>query len=320
MRNRGNGMQGKSTINMQQNDERILKYLFAQRILYAECKRRTYVGIILGIVLYIAGVLPIEVAYYKEGKMIVSILMTVVVGLMTYCNNQKRILAVDFKEYVDRQLYGMKIEKKVISNLNQLETEANKLVQRYPKKYKKQINPSESYKVYNWYSDVSNLPQDIGCIVCQYENCEWEQAQRIAYSMLLIGLVLIISLGMIIKKIVFHESIFMCIYCMPILVEIIKIMIQNYKTVKITKKVNAKLDEVFTYIVDKKKAGYSSRYLMNKVAQIQKYINAYRRNNIDVPDWFYRLKLKKQAYKTEQIQKLRIEEMLKILSTEGKNV
>lgn len=98
-------------INTKQNEERILKYLFAQRYLYSKAKEKFNISFIVSIIILILGLIPsFSDTIFMAFITVIGIILSFVMQLI---NNNKRKLAVDFQEYVDRYLFGFKIDKKI---------------------------------------------------------------------------------------------------------------------------------------------------------------------------------------------------------------
>lgn len=300
-------------INEKQNQEKILKYLVAQRFLYSTSKKKYSLSFILGIVISIMGLIPYITQKYEMYLVVISSINLVFSFIMNNISKNKRNLAVDFQEYIDRSLFEFKIDKNTIKNLNKLDNIANDIIIDNREYYNKQIDPNNNHGVYNWYSDVSPLKLDIARIVCQNENIRWENRQRGLYSKIILGIITCIAVVYGIKIFILNQSIinFCCVF--PLIFEFAKVLYENIKVIKSIGKAEEIIGDLYIDI-EQKKDKYSNRKFKEKSLDIQKCINEYRQNNIAIPDFIYNKMKAKEQRKSTEFTTAKIENILNSIS------
>lgn len=294
-------------INTKQNEERILKYLFAQRYLYSKAKEKFNISFIVSIIILILGLIPsfsdtIFMAFITAIGIILSFVMQLI-------NNNKRKLAVDFQEYVDRYLFGFKIDKKNITNLNKLEEISNELIISNANEYRKEIDPRNRHGVYNWYTDVSLLPLNVARVVCQNENVRWENRQRGLYSNIIIVVILAIMLIFGVKIYIFKEKWYNIFCVFPIIFEFFKVLLANHNVIKSINNAQENINDLYLNIEEKKNK-YSKRKFKDESLNIQQCIKDYRLNNISIPDFIYKKMKEKEQIKSTEFITLRVQNIL----------
>ncbi len=294
-------------INTKQNEERILKYLFAQRYLYSKAKEKFNISFIVSIIILILGLIPsFSDTIFMVFITAIGIILSFVMQLI---NNNKRKLAVDFQEYVDRYLFGFKIDKKNITNLNKLEEISNELIISNANEYRKEIDPSNRHGVYNWYTDVSLLPLDVARVVCQNENVRWENRQRGLYSNIIIVVILVTMLIFGIKIYIFKEKWYNIFCIFPIIFEFFKVLLANHNVIKSIKNAQEAINDLYLNIEEKKNK-YSKRKFKDESLNIQQCIKGYRLNNISIPDFIYKKMKEKEQIKSTEFITLRVQNIL----------
>jgi len=298
-----------NNINHKQNEEKILKYYFTQRTIYRKCKKITNITCIMSIFVYLFGVLPYTSQNLSNINLILSSAWIIALFILEYINGNIKKKAVDYQEYIDRTLFEFKIDKKIIPILSKLDNKANEIIICNRKKYQQAVDINYKYTVCNWYSDVSYLPLDIARVVCQNENIRWENRQRQLYTMILAGLViLLISLAGI-KAYKYNESAINVLYVVPIIIEFIKMAINNVNVINAISKAEEIIDDLYLNI-ERKGNRYNKRNISQQSIVVQELIREYRLNNISVPEFIYkRMKIKEQHKSTDFIS-LKITEIL----------
>lgn len=296
-----------NNINNKQNEEKILKYLFTQRYLYSKAKGKFNISFIASIGILILGLIPsFADTFFMVFATVIAMILSFIMELI---NNNKRKLAVDFQEYIDRYLFEFKIDKRTIANLNRLEEISNEIVIENNEEYQKQIDPSNEKGVYNWYTDVSLLPLDVARIVCQNENVRWENRQRGLYSNIILILILAIILIFGIKIYIFKEKWYNIFYIFPIIFEFFKVLWSNHNVIKSINNAQETINDLYLNIEERKNK-YSKRKFKDESLNIQECIKEYRLNNISIPDFIYKRMKKKEQIKSTEFITLRIENIL----------
>lgn len=240
-----------NNINKYQNEEKILKYLFSQRHLYKTCKRISKYMLIISVIIWVVGIIPYDLEWFNNFKLLLSFVGTAGIIITEIIGDKVRELAVDFQEYIDRTLFEMKKDKNIISNLCKLDNKASDIVIENRSEYEKSIKPDYKFSIYNWYSDVSELPLDIARVVCQNENIRWENRQRKLYSNILIVIIIVMLLITLIKINIFNESYFNVLTLVPIVGELIKIIIKNNTVIKAIGEVEDIISSLYINIEEK---------------------------------------------------------------------
>lgn len=299
-------------INELQNQEKMLKYRFAHKYLYAKAKSKYNISFTLSIVVLMGGMVPYITEKFSAHLAIGATVVTIVGWILNTIDNNKRKIAVDFQEYVDSSLFEFKINKDIIPNLNKLDSIANELVIDNRKEYEQEIDPSNRDGVYNWYADVSTLPLEVARVVCQHENTRWENRQRGQYSKLIVGVIVIVVAGFALKVHIAEED-WINIFCIaPIVSELVKVLAANYKTTKAINSAQELIDDSYLNI-EQKKSRYNKKKNMENSQKIQRYINEYRKNNVSVPEALYKKMKEKEQLKSTQFIHMRVREIFEHL-------
>lgn len=298
-----------NNINKYQNEEKILKYLFSQRHLYKTCKRISKYMLIISVIIWVVGIIPYDLEWFNNFKLLLSFVGTAGIIITEIIGDKVRELAVDFQEYIDRTLFEMKKDKNIIYNLCKLDNKASDIVIENRSEYEKSIKPDYKFSIYNWYSDVSELPLDIARVVCQNENIRWENRQRKLYSNILIVIIIVMLLITLIKINIFNESYFNVLTLVPIVGELIKIIIKNNTVIKAIGEVEDIISSLYINI-EEKGIRYNKKNIRDKSLEIQIKIRKYRLNNISIPDFIYKKMKVKEQKKSNDFIKMKVDEIL----------
>ena len=275
-----------NSINKDQNEEKILKYLFTQRFLYKKCKNIAKGILFISIIVWLLGIIPYSSEKFDNIKLVISTIATIIVFVTESIGDKIKALAVDYQDYIDRSLFGLKKDKNIIPNLLKLDNKANDIIISNKEDYEKSIDPDYKFTVYNWYSDVSELPLDIARIVCQNENIRWEKRQRKLYSKLLIVIIILLITLTSIKIFLFKESYLNILTLVPIVVELFKIIRQNNIVSKTIDEAEDIISALYINIEEKGKK-YNKRKIKEESLNIQLHIRNYRLNNVSIPEFIY---------------------------------
>ena len=298
-----------NNINQKQNEEKILKYLFVQRVLYAKSKEIGNITLFISIFFYSIGVIPYFSENFKNETLVITTLGIISVLIMKSLNKNKKEKAVDYQEYVDRTLFEFKIDKKIIPSLNKLEDEANEIILKNREKYQKSIDPNYKYRVYNWYTDVSNLPLDISRVVCQNENIRWENRQRQLYSKVIIGVVLVLLCISCSKVYKYNEPLVNLLYVVPIVLEFWEMLKENKAVIKAIGEAQNIISDLYLNIENKKQR-YNKKKFKDESITVQENIRKYRLNNISIPEFLYKRMKEKEQLKSNDFMAMRVREIL----------
>jgi hypothetical protein len=255
------------------------------------------------------GIIPYFCKNYKNEILIATTLGIVSVLIMESINKNKKEKAVDYQEYIDRSLFEFKIDKKTIPNLNKLEDAANEIILKNRGKYEKSLEPNYKYTVYNWYSDVLNLPLDISRVVCQNENVRWENRQRQLYSRVIVGVVLILICISGVKVYKYNESLIKLLYVVPIVLEFWKIVKENRSVIKAIGEAQNIISDLYLNIENKGNR-YNKRKFKDESITVQENIRKYRLNNICIPEFLYKKMKEKEQSKSNDFIAMRVREIL----------
>ena len=298
-----------NSINKDQNEEKILKYLFTQRFLYKKCKNIAKGILFISIIVWLLGIIPYSSEKFDQIKLVISTITTIIVFVTESISDKIKELAVDYQDYIDRSLFGLKKDKNIIPNLLKLDNKANDIIISNREDYEKSIDPDYEFTVYNWYSDVSELPLDIARIVCQNENIRWEKRQRTFYSKILIAIIILLIALTSIKIFLFKESCLNILTVVPIVAELSKIIRQNNIVSKTIDDVEEIISALYINIEEKGKK-YNKRKIKEESLNIQSHIRKYRLNSVSIPEFIYKkLKFKEQKSSNDFIE-LKVREVL----------
>ena len=308
-------------INKKQNEEEFLLYLFAQRKLYSNAKIINFLLFWIGVAIYILGLLPIIKNNFDYHYNLATVIWIVISQILNDRSVSIKLMAAEYQEYIDRSLFDFPINDDIISNLDKLKRYAIDLKIKHNKEFNEKIKPNTKGTIYNWYSDVSNLPIEIARLFCQNENCHWESKLRRDYNKVLYFLI-ITAISTYVYMLVKYYSgyaIFNLIYAIPVSIEIMKLIKHNNEIIKICDELEDRINRVYTYI-SKKLNDIDNQYLYNESIVIQRKIFDYRKTNISIPDFlYYFLRKKYQKESTQFIEMLKgeiLDKYKKVIITE----
>jgi SMODS-associating 4TM effector domain len=177
-----------NAITKEQNTDRQLLRLAAQRQLYAKAKN------ILGWHVFLSGPLAVALAFgilafpqYKAHVALWGLIVTLC-DLVWFTPWQKKIRAsaAGIQELFDCDVLNLPWDELKVGKRPDPE-----LVKGQAKKYEKKSKTMP--KLTNWYSPkVASLPLHIARIVCQRSNCWWDSEQRRLYANVVITIVAIV--------------------------------------------------------------------------------------------------------------------------------
>jgi len=298
-------------INAKQNKEEILLYFFTQRKLYSKAKKINHMLFWIGVGIYILGLLPIAKSNFDYYFNVATVAWIVISQILNDRSVSTKLMAAEYQEYIDRSLFLFPVNNDIISNLDKLRRYALDLKIKYDNEFNEKIKPNAKETVFNWYSNVSNLPIEIARIFCQNENSHWESKLRRDYIKILYFLI-ITAVSIYVYFLVKYYSgyaILNLIYAVPISIEIIKLIKHNSAIVKICDELEDRMNRVYTYISEKLE-DMDNQYLYNESVAIQRKIFEYRKNNIPVPNFIYNFLRKRYQKESNQFIKMLTDEIL----------
>lgn len=298
-----------NNINVKQNENKILKYLFCQRFMYKKYKKIAKFIFLISMLIWILGLIPYASETFDHIKLTVSGIGIFGIIIAEIIGDRLREVAVDYQEYIDRSLFEFRIDKNIIPNLSKLDNKANDIIISNKGSFEKEIEPNYSYSLYDWYSDVSQLPLDIARVVCQNENIRWENRQRKLYSNILICVITCMVATTIIKINILNESYFNILTLAPIVGELLKTIIKNNVVTKSILEIEEIISELYINI-ENRGIKYNKKKIKEQSLEIQVRIRKYRLNNVSIPEFIYKkMKVKEQNLSSEFIQ-LKVDEIL----------
>ena len=298
-------------INVKQNKEEFLLYFFTQRKLYSKAKKINLLLFWIGVAIYILGLLPIVKSKFDYYYNVATVAWIVISQILNDRSVLTKLMAAEYQEYIDRSMFEFPINNDIISNLDKLRRCAIDLKIKNNKEFNEKVKPNVKETVYNWYSDVSNLPIEIARIFCQNENCHWENKLRRDYNKILYFLIItaVSTYVYLLVKYYSGYAIFNLIYAVPISIEIIKLINHNNAIVKICDELEDRMNRVYTYISEKLE-DMDNQYLYNESIAIQRKIFEYRKTNIPVPNFIYNFLRKRYQKESNQFIKMLKDEIL----------
>lgn len=281
-----------NSINNDQNKTEYLRYRYVLRKYYSMEKSIQKFIISIVIIIYVMGLIPT----IKDFKPISFIPMIWLISSL-YLERKKNILhskAIEFHEYCDRKMFELSIYKGIINHKDILYKDAISITESNndKKNFEEMVKEEHKTSIKNWYSNISNLPLNIARIVAQDENVRWDKNQRDIYQKILYG-----TIGLII-------IIFCCVinfttknavdilYSIPILIELLKLILDNYDSIKRGESISKEIGKAYNYINDNGKS-YDLNFINSISMDIQLRIYDNRKNSIPVPDIIYKLFRKK---------------------------
>lgn len=281
-----------NSINNDQNKTEYLRYRYVLRKYYSMEKSIQKFIISIVIIIYVMGLIPT----IKDFKPISFIPMIWLI-ISLYLERKKNILhskAIEFHEYCDRKMFELSIYEGIINHKDILYKDAISITESNndKKNFEEMVKEEHKTSIKNWYSNISNLPLNIARIVAQDENVRWDKNQRDIYQKILystIGLIIIIFCCVI--KFTTQNAVDI-LYSIPILIELLKLILDNYDSIKRGESTSKEIGKAYNYINDNGKS-YDLNFINSISMDIQLRIYDNRKNSIPVPDIIYKLFRKK---------------------------
>lgn len=298
-------------INKKQNKEEFLLYFFTQRKLYSNAKIINLLLFWIGVAIYILGLSPIVKNNFDYHYNLATVIWIVISQILNDRSVSIKLMAAEYQEYIDRSLFGFPINDDIISNLDKLKRCAIGLKIKHNKEFNEKVKPNAKKTIYNWYSDVSNLPIEIARLFCQNENCHWENKLRRDYNKVLYFLIITVISTYVYLLVKYYSgyAIFNLIYAVPVSIEIMKLIKHNNDIIKICDELEDRMNRVYTYISEKLE-DMDNQYLYNESIAIQRKIFEYRKTNIPVPNFLYNFLRKRYQKESNQFIKMLKDEIL----------
>jgi hypothetical protein len=298
-------------ISARQNSDENIMIIASQRQLYSDAK---YIS---GLQLILCILFPISIPLLKtfcsgNSRYTALIIMTSIVLLLLnsfYFDKaikQRKVNAVHKQELFDTNVFQLPWNTKKSG----IKEESYKSMKFYYEKYlkkQKDIKP-----LTNWYpQEYSNVPIEVGRILCQNANLTWDKEVRTNYKWFLmimfwISFATIIITSIIINNTFTNTLIYIFAPITPLLVYYGKCFQENENTINnmvlIKHKMNSLLENLSQKNLDKEQMNQKSREMQDDIFQ-------HRCNTFLIPDWFYKLKRKKQEEDMMLIAKRIVEEL-----------
>ncbi len=298
-------MDSSNDINIKQNTEEILLYLFTQRKLYSLSKRALHIMFFANLIFYVLGLLNTIQSnnYFKAIYVIWGVTFCIL-----YIREGERInTAATMQELIDRKLYGFDTYAPFLK-VTSLHKIALELKTKFPKEFIEQTSRNGQQKgVKDWYSDVSGVSIEKAIILCQIENSDWETQLRMKYQKLnILLLVMLLSVYIVIFWNNSVENLIIKLYpILTIVVDRLSYIYKNYKNIKSSKDINDSLYQIYENIEE-----FTKEDILKKAKEIQHCIYERRKNFSPIPNLFYYLNREKyQSYSNQYI--LDLKEKLK---------
>lgn len=272
--------------NEEQNKEEYLRYRYVYRKLYTNEKKYRNIISLAGIVGYILGLFN----NISEFLFIVPIVWLIISEIIKRRLTNIHKKAVDYHEYIDREMFGLSKLIKLIDNHNSLNQEAINIItqESEKKKYKEMIEENHKISIRNWYNDFKEIPFNIAVIMAQDENVNWEKNQRKIYRVVLgMLLIFILSISAIIVYLITNNLIFI-VYVIPIAWDFISLFLDNNEAIKRCNSLTEKIGEVYNQIKHEGKM-YDHNEIFEASENIQLKIYENRKDSIPVPDLIYKI-------------------------------
>lgn len=286
-----------NAINKEQNKPEYLRYRYVSRKLYSSEKKYRTLIIVVGIIIYILGLIP------KVSDLHLVLFLPVIwipvgeflkIKLSTTHNK-----AVNYHEYNDREMFELSQLSKLIDNHNFLYQEAIAITESKKDKeyFEDMIKKEHKISIKNWYNNFKGMPFEISVIMAQDENITWEKNQRKIYKFTLIIVLLAILIISCSTIYYITNDIVNIVYAIPIIWDVIKIIIDNKEAISRCDDIKDKIGEVY-FNLKHNKQNYDIFLIKDKATEIQFKIYENRKDSIPVPDIIYyinRNKLQKDS-------------------------
>ena len=290
-------MDNSNDINIKQNTEEILLYLFAQKKLYSLSKRTLNIIFLVNIIFYILGLSNIIQGsnYFKAIYVIWGIFFYILYDRVS----DKISIAATMQELIDRKLYGFDTYAPFLKEAKLHQT-ALELKSKFPQEFIEQTSRNGKQNgVRDWYSDVSGVPIEKAIILCQIENSEWETQLRKKFQKLnVLFFVFLLFVYIIVFWDKSVETLIVKLYpILTIVSDRLSYIYKNYKYIKTSKDINDCLYHLYENIEE-----FTKEAIINKAKEIQNCIYERRKNFAPIPNIFYRLNKKKyQSFSNQYI-------------------
>jgi uncharacterized membrane protein YiaA len=299
-------------INKEQNKKEFLRYRYVSRKLYSDEKNYRNFIMIVGIIIYLIGLIPSS----KDEKLmaIIPIIWLVASEIFKREKSNIHIRAVEYHEYCDRRMFGLSELENLLDNRDILFQEAVEITEdeKVKESFEKMIKKEHKVSINNWYSNFSGLPLEIARIMAQDENVTWEKKQRKLYQMLL---VLIAILLVTVCILVIHyttSEMFNIIFAVPIIWEVMTLILDNCDNIKRCRLIQDKIGKSY-YEIRNNRKNYNTEFIKNSGNEIQFKIYENRKDSIPVPDIIYCIfRSKLQKHSNSYMKNIK-EEMVKAL-------
>lgn len=190
-----------NTITTEQNEQKQLERLAAQRELYSSAKQRHVLQIVLTVII------PVILAVISLAKTEVSVWAAIFgagsfvidIAFLEPAIKRRKIKAAKIQELFDCDVLQLsRSPLKVVDDIT-----VEEVLIHYNAHIKIKDN---SEKIRNWYPDVSQLPIGIARVLCQRTNCYWDSKLRERYSDFLKYTGIIVFSGILITAILLNAS------------------------------------------------------------------------------------------------------------------
>lgn len=290
-------MDSSNDINIKQNTEEILLYLFAQRKLYSLSKRALHIMLFVNLIFYVLGLINTIQSnnYFKAIYVIWGVTFCIL-----YIREGERInTAATMQELIDRKLYGFDTYAPFLKETKLYQT-ALELKSKFPQEFIEQTSRNgQQDGVKDWYSDVSRVSTEKAIILCQIENSKWETQLRKKFQKL--NVLFFVFLFFVYIIVFWNKSIeTLIIKLYPILTIVLDrlaYIYKNFKYIKTSEDINDYLYHLYENIDE-----FTKEDIINKAKEIQTCIYERRKSFAPIPNIFYhRNKMKYQTFSSQYI-------------------
>lgn len=266
------------SIKNRENEEYSLQMLGAQRKLYDDAKTADSINILLSvlfpfvlsfILLFVPGDSVIGTLSY-----IVSLLGLIVSFVVEKSIKHKKELAANIQQQFDVYVYNMPWNKRLFGKKKNLDHE----IVKYSKKLFQKRGEKE--KLLNWYPEpANNMSAEESIIICQRENCWWDEELRKRYKCISIIIVIALTVIIFLIGIIKNETVVKLLWRAAFFVPMIKWLSGTIHS----------LDDDLKRLNDLKEALDSLNcYQMKELQKVQKLIFEHRKNCLPIPNLIYR--------------------------------
>ncbi len=275
-----------NTITTEQNTEKQLKRLAAQRQLYATAKKVFGWQIFLSSVGVTAAFMVILITPSLKVYAALWGLIVVLIDLLVLGPWQKRLQtsAASIQEVFDCEVLSLPW-----SNLKAGKHPDPELVSEQSAKYSKWAHTMPPLN--NWYSiEVEKIPLTIARIACQRSNCWWDSKQRKRYAVSLI----IVEVGIVLMAVVLgiYQGFTISDFILIILAPFAPALVLGIKQYKEQIEAASRLDKLKEHAEkhwDDALNGKSEKQLTKAARELQDEILESRKRNPLVFDWVFKL-------------------------------